>query len=179
MDALGSYSLLLAFSLCIYAILAALIGHWKQKPLLQQSSERAVIAVTGLVVVGTFCLAVLLLRDDFRVAYVASHSNRALPIYFKFAALWSGQEGSLLWWSCLMSLFAATAVSVNRRTHPHLMPYAVAMLMTVLGFFLVLNNFVVSPFTLLAMQTPQGPQMFAPPDGGGLNPLLQHPAMVI
>ena len=78
-----------------------------------------------------------------------------------------------------MSLFAATAVSVNRRTHPHLMPYAVAMLMTVLGFFLVLNNFVVSPFTLLAMQTPQGPQMFAPPDGGGLNPLLQHPAMVI
>jgi len=179
MDALGSYSLLLAFSLCIYAILAALIGHWKQKPLLQQSSERAVIAVTGLVVVGTFCLAVLLLRDDFRLAYVASHSNRALPIYFKFAALWSGQEGSLLWWSCLMSLFAATAVSLNRRTHPHLMPYAVAMLMTVLGFFLVLNNFVVSPFTLLAMQTPQGPQMFAPPDGGGLNPLLQHPAMVI
>ncbi len=179
MDALGSYSLLLAFAFCIYAILAALIGQWKQKPLLQHSAERAVIAVTGLVVIGTFCLAVLLLRDDFRVAYIASHSNRALPIYFKFAALWSGQEGSLLWWSCLMSLFAAAAVAANRRSHPHLMPYAVAMLMTVLGFFLVLNNFVVSPFALLAMQTPQGPQMFAPPDGGGLNPLLQHPAMVI
>jgi cytochrome c-type biogenesis protein CcmF len=135
MDALGSYSLLLAFAFCIYAILAALIGQWKQKPLLQHSAERAVIAVTGLVVIGTFCLAVLLLRDDFRVAYIASHSNRALPIYFKFAALWSGQEGSLLWWSCLMPLFAAAAVMTNRRSHPHLMPYAVAILMMVLGFF--------------------------------------------
>jgi len=72
MDALGSYSLLLAFCFCLYAILAALIGHWKQKPLLQQSAERAVIAACGLVVVATFCLAVLLLRDDFRLAYIAS-----------------------------------------------------------------------------------------------------------
>ncbi len=179
MDALGSYSLLLAFCFCLYSILAALIGHWKQKPLLQQSAERAVIAACGLVVVATFCLAVLLLRDDFRLAYIASHSNRALPVYFKFAALWSGQEGSLLWWSCLMSLFAATAVSVNRRTHAHLMPYAVAVLMGVLLFFLILNNFATNPFRLLTAETPRGPEVFSPPDGGGLNPLLQHPAMVI
>ncbi|MGH8630535.1 MAG: heme lyase CcmF/NrfE family subunit, partial [Burkholderiales bacterium] len=121
----------------------------------------------------------LLLRDDFRLAYIASHSNRALPVYFKFAALWSGQEGSLLWWSCLMSLFAATAVVANRRTHAHLMPYAVVALMTVLLFFLILNNFATNPFRLLAADGPRGPEVFSPPDGGGLNPLLQHPAMVI
>ena len=155
MDALGSYSLLLAFCFCVYAVLAALIGHWTKKPLLQQSAERAVIASCGLVVIATFCLAVLLLRDDFRLAYIASHSNRALPVYFKFAALWSGQEGSLLWWSCLMALFAATAVAVNRRTHAHLMPYAVAALMSVLLFFLILNNFATNPFRLLAAETPE------------------------
>ncbi|MFQ5776535.1 MAG: heme lyase CcmF/NrfE family subunit [Terriglobia bacterium] len=179
MDTLGSFSLLLAFSLCLYAIAAALLGTWKRKPLLQQSAERALVVVTGLVVVATLALVVLLLRDDFRVAYIASHSNRALPVYFKFAALWSGQEGSLLWWSCLLAVFSAAAVLLNRRSHRHLMPYAVATLMAVLLFFLVLNNFVVNPFRLLAVQTPTGPQVFAPPDGGGLNPLLQHPAMVI
>src|SRR3990170_1195561 len=86
MDSLGSFALLLAFAFCLYSIAAALIGEWKQKPLLQQSAERAALAVGGLVVVATFCL--------------------------------------------------------------------------------------------LASEGPTGLQVFLPPDGGGLNPLLQHPAMV-
>ncbi|MFQ5663843.1 MAG: heme lyase CcmF/NrfE family subunit [Terriglobia bacterium] len=179
MDALGSFALLLAFSFSAYAIAAALIGHWKQKPLLQQSAERATVAVSGLILVATLSLVVLLLRDDFRLAYIASHSNRALPLYFKFAALWSGQEGSLLWWSFLLSLFSMLVVLLNRRSYRHLMPYAVATLMTVQLFFLLLNNFVANPFRLLGVETATGIQFFAPPDGGGLNPLLQHPAMVI
>src|SRR3990172_3643301 len=179
MDSLGSFALLLAFAFCLYSIAAALIGEWKQKPLLQQSAERAALAVGGLVVVATFSLLVLLLRDDFSLAYIASHSNRALPLYFKFAALWAGQEGSLLWWSCLLAVFSMTAILINRRQYRHLMPYAMATMMTVLGFFLVLNNFVASPFRLLAREGPTGLQVFVPPDGGGLNPLLQHPAMVI
>ncbi|MGH9863350.1 MAG: heme lyase CcmF/NrfE family subunit [Candidatus Acidiferrales bacterium] len=179
MDSLGSFALLLGFCFCLYAIAAALVGEWKQKPLLQQSAERAAVATSGLIVVAAACLVVLLQRDDFRLAYIASHSNRALPAYFKFAALWSGQEGSLLWWSCLLSVFSMTAILLNRRSHRHLMPYAVAAMMTVLGFFLLLNNFVASPFRLLAASTPAGLEVFAPTDGGGLNPLLQHPAMVI
>jgi cytochrome c-type biogenesis protein CcmF len=179
MDSLGSFALLLAFSFCVYAITAALVGQWKQRPLVLQSAERAAIAVSGLVLVATLSLVVLLLRDDFSLAYIASHSNRALPLYFKFAALWSGQEGSLLWWSCLLSIFSTTALLANRRLYPHLMPYALATMMTVLLFFLLLNNFVASPFRLLATPTPTGSQIFLPTDGGGLNPLLQHPAMVV
>ncbi len=179
MDSLGSLSLLLAFSFCLYAIAAAVLGQWKQKPLLQQSAERAAIAVSALVVVATFSLVVLLLRDDFSLASVTSHSNRALPVYFKFAALWSGQEGSLLWWSCLLAVFASVAIVVNRRRSRHLMPDAIVTMMVVLLFFLILNNFVASPFRLLTTTTAAGPQVFAPEDGGGLNPLLQHPAMVI
>jgi cytochrome c-type biogenesis protein CcmF len=179
MDALGSYALLLAFSVCLYGILAALVAAARAKPLLQQSAERALVAASGLVLVATVCLVALLLQDDFRLAYIASHSNRALPAYFKFAALWSGQEGSLLWWSCLLSLFASVAVLSNRRSHADLMPFGVAALMTIQLFFLILNNFIANPFRLLAVETAAGPQVFAPADGGGLNPLLQHPAMVI
>ena len=179
MDSLGSFALLLALCISAYAVAAALLGAWKQKPLLQQSAERATIAVGGLVLIATSCLVVSLLRDDFRLAAVASHSNRALPVFFKFSALWSGQEGSLLWWSCILACYSALVVLLNRRNYRHLMPFAVATLMSVQFFFLLLNNFSANPFRLLGVETAAGLQIFSPPDGGGLNPLLQHPAMVI
>ena len=179
MDSLGSFALLLALCISAYAVAAALLGVWKQKLLLQQSAERATIAVGGLVLIATGCLVVSLLGDDFRLAAVASHSNRALPVFFKFSALWSGQEGSLLWWSCILACYSALAVLLNRRSYRHLMPFAVATLMSVQFFFLLLNNFSANPFRLLGVETAAGLQIFSPPDGGGLNPLLQHPAMVI
>ncbi|MDA2913061.1 heme lyase CcmF/NrfE family subunit [Acidobacteriia bacterium AH_259_A11_L15] len=179
MDSLGSFALLLALPLSLYALTAALLGQWKRKPLLAQSSERAVLATGGLVLVATACLVISLLQDDFRLAYIASHSNQALPLYFKFSALWSGQEGSLLWWSCILAAYTMAVVLLNRRSHQHLMPYAIATLMAVQFFFLLLNNFAANPFRLLGVETPAGMQVFSPPDGGGLNPLLQHPAMVI
>src|SRR3989337_3991665 len=115
MDSLGSFALLLALPFAASAIAAGLLGHWREKPLLRQSAERAAVAVGGLVIVATLCLVVLLLQDDFRLASVASHSNRALPTYFKFAALWSGQEGSLLWWSCILARPERGELEVERQ----------------------------------------------------------------
>lgn len=179
MDTLGNFALLLAFCFSLYAIAAAQLSEWKQKPLLLQSAERATIATGGLVFLGTFSMLLLLMRDDFRIAAVASHSNRALPAFYKFSALWSGQESSLLFWSCLLALFSALVVILNRVEYRHLMPWVITVLMTTQAFFLLLNNFIVNPFKLLAIETAAGAQIFAPPDGNGLNPLLQYPAMVI
>ena len=80
------------------------------------------------------------------MAYVAAHSNRALPLFYKFAALWSGQEGSLLFWSLLLSIYVFFALFLNRKKHPELMPYVGVTLAGVQIFFLTLNNFVASPF---------------------------------
>src|SRR3970282_1478554 len=162
---------------CLYSIVAAVVGEWRQRPLLLLSAERAAVATAALVVVATVCLLVLLLRDHFLLAYIASHSNRATPAYFKFAALWGGQEGSLLWWSCLLSIYIMLAVRLNRRAHQHLMPFVIAVAMTVPLFFLLLNNFAAPPFQFLAFTEGGRTGVFAPADGGGLNPLLQHPAM--
>ena len=56
-----------------------------------------------------------LITSDFRLAYVASHSNRAMPLLYKFAAWWGGQEGSLLLWSWLLACYSAVVVFTNRR----------------------------------------------------------------
>jgi len=179
MDNIGSFSLLLAFVLTIYAIAASILGIVRKKERLQYSAYRATGAIWALITIGIGCLLYALQTDDLRLAYVAGHSNRALPWYYKITSLWSGQEGSLLFWSFLLSTYSMVAVRLNREKHRDMMPYAVAVLMVVLGFFLLLNVFVVSPFELLAVN--QGGRMVvsSPVDGNGLNPLLQYPAMAI
>ena len=73
-------------------------------------------------------LVYALMTGDFRFAYVAEHSNRTMPILYKFAAWWGGQEGSLLFWSCLLSTYAAVVVFTNRRKHRDMMPWVVGVL---------------------------------------------------
>ena len=179
MENIGSFALMLAFVLTIYAIAASLLGVLRKKERLQYSAYRATGAIWALVTLAVFCLLYSLQIDDYRLAYVAGHSNRALPWYYKISSLWSGQEGSLLFWSFLLSSYSMIAVRLNREKHRDMMPYVAATLMTVLGFFLLMNLFVANPFKLLAMQ--EGGQMVVrgPLDGNGLNPLLQYPAMVI
>jgi cytochrome c-type biogenesis protein CcmF len=114
------------------------------------------------------------------MAYVAAHSNRDLPYFYKLAALWSGQEGSLLFWSWLLSIYAFLVLFTNRKKHPELMPYVGVVLAGVQLFFLILNNFVAGPFGVIGTAGPGGVvRLFAHSDGRGLNPLLQYPEMVI
>jgi len=115
------------------------------------------------------------MTGDFRFSYVAEHSNRSMPILYKFAAWWGGQEGSLLFWSFLLSTYTAVVVFTNRRRHRDMMPWVVGVLTTVQTFFLILNNFIASPFQMLASDK----LIVAVPDGNGLSPLLQYPAMAI
>src|SRR5579872_2153103 len=175
MENLGSLAILLAFCVAIYATLASLVGRVKRKPFLIVSAERAVYSVWVLITVASGVLVYSLLTGDFRMSYVAEHSNRTMPILYKFAAWWGGQEGSLLFWSWLLSTYAAVVVFTNRRKHRDMMPWVIGVMTTVQSFFLVLNNFIANPFRVLAQEK----LIVNVGDGNGLSPLLQYPAMAI
>ena len=175
MENIGALAVLLAFALAIYAIIGSVTGKLKRNPFLIVSGERAVYGVWFLVTLASAILVSALLTGDFRFSYVAENSNRAMPAIYKFTAWWGGQAGSLLLWSWLLSTYAAVVIVTNRRKHRDFMPYVVAVLSTVQAFFLILNTFVVSPFQMLAVNK----DITAVPDGNGLNPLLQYPAMAI
>jgi cytochrome c-type biogenesis protein CcmF len=175
MENLGSLAVLLAFCVAIYATVASIVGRLKHKPFLVVSGERAVYSVWALVTLASGILVYSLMTGDFRMGYVAAHSNRTMPVLYKFAAWWGGQEGSLLFWSFLLSTYASVVVFTNRRKHRDMMPYVTAILMTVQTFFLLLNNFIANPFQVLAVDK----LITAVPDGNGLSPLLQYPAMAI
>jgi cytochrome c-type biogenesis protein CcmF len=175
MENLGSLAILLAFCVALYAVAASVVGRVKNKPFLLVSGQRAIYAIWALLTVASAILVYALMTGDFRFAYVAAHSNRAMPTLYKFAAWWGGQEGSLLLWSWLLATYGTVVAFTNRRRHRDMMPWVTAVLGTVQAFFLILNNFVANPFQMLATDK----LIVAVPDGNGLSPLLQYPAMAI
>jgi cytochrome c-type biogenesis protein CcmF len=175
METLGAFSILIALCLAVYALLASVVGGAQKKPFLVASGRRAIYGVFFLLTVASGILVYSLLVSDFRLAYVAARSNRAMPAVYKFAAWWGGQEGSLLLWSWMLSAYSAIVVFTNRRKFREMMPWVHATLMFTQVFFLVLNAFVEPPFQVLAV----GKGVTSVPDGQGLNPLLQYWTMAI
>src|SRR5215831_8940455 len=151
MENLGSLAILMAFCVALYATLASVIGRVQRKPFLIVSGERAVYSIWALMTLASGILVSALMNGDFRFSYVAEHSNRTMPVLYKFAAWWGGQEGSLLFWSWLLSTYAMVVTFTNRRRHRDMMPWVLAVLTTIQTFFLVLNNFIANPFQMLAV----------------------------
>jgi cytochrome c-type biogenesis protein CcmF len=173
MSELGSFVLLLALALSGYSFLAGLRALAKRQPgseRLGETARRAGIASFGAVFLAALVLVVSAFRNDFSIAYIFHHSNRDLPLPYKFAVLWSGQEGSLLFWSLLLSAYGLV-LRLRHKTDERLFAHASVIIAAVQVFFLLLLNFAAKPFGIM--------QGTLPDDGSGLNPLLQYPEMVI
>jgi cytochrome c-type biogenesis protein CcmF len=179
-DVFGSFALVLAFVCAVYAFGGGIAAIVTRHPLLIKSARQAGIAACCLIFLATFSLEYLFFSDNFSIAYVVSHSNRDLSTFYKIAALWSGQEGSLLFWSFLLSIYVISVLIAYRNKNGELMPYVGVVMAGVQIFFLTLNNFVASPFKALASPGADGVVNYvARTDGNGLTPLLQYPEMVI
>ena len=173
MAELGSFVLLLALALSAYSFLAGLIALIRKQPgseRLSETARRAGIASFGAVFMGAVVLVTSAFRNDFSISYIFHHSNRDLPLPYKFATLWSGQEGSLLFWSLLLAgLWTGTpAASQNRR----------ASVCSCVGGHCRGASFL-SAAAEFCRQAFCASCKAVPPDGNGLNPLLQYPEMVI
>src|SRR6201981_1896901 len=173
MSQIGSFALLLALALAAYSFVAgvlALVRSGGCSERLGETARRAGIAAFAVVLLAAVVLVITAFQDDFSIAYIFHHSNRDLPAPYKFATLWSGQEGSLLFWSLLLSTYGLV-LRLRHKTDTRLFAHASAIIAAVQIFFLLLLNFAAHPFALMTGELPA--------DGAGLNPLLQYPEMVI
>jgi cytochrome c-type biogenesis protein CcmF len=163
--ALGSLALWLGLALALYG---AILGHVAGRRRDPRLSEAAIGSVWGTALCVTLAYALLtaaFLSDRFELAYVAGNASRAMPPWYKAAAVWGGMEGSMLLWALILGGYASAAMLIHRRRQPHLAPHAAAVLQLVMAFFLGVMVFATPPFARLD---------FTPPDGLGLNPLLQN-----
>ena len=179
MAAFGSFTLLIALALAAYNLLAGalalrLIATGQPARIsperLADTARRAGIAGFLAITGAAFALIWSVFTNDFSITYIMEHSNRALPAAYKFSALWSGQEGSLLLWAWLLGTYGFV-LRLTHKTDVKLYAYAGTILAGIQVFFLLVLNFAAPPFALFRGAVPQ--------DGNGLNPLLQYPEMVI
>src|SRR6266567_3108905 len=148
----------------LYVLLEATIAP------LVASAKRSTLTVTFFLLVAASALIISFLIHDFGVSYVQQESNLAMPWYFTLSAFYGGQEGSLLYWALILSIFSAIFIFTSKRAPQALVPYVMAALMSIEVFFLIMLAIVSNPFVRLPV---------APPDGRGLNPLLMDPGMLV
>src|ERR1051326_2077241 len=177
---IGQFALALAWVVTAYSILASLLGIRLKNDNLIASGRNAALCTFACITAAMICLGYLFAISDFSIRYVAAHSNRDLPIYFKVSSVWGGQEGSLLLWGWFLTIYSALVIGMNWRKHSAMMPYVIFVLMFTSLFFTSMPLFIVDPFNqTVVVQADSSPLPFVPRDGNGLNPLLQDPYMVI
>jgi cytochrome c-type biogenesis protein CcmF len=167
----GGAALALAFITAVAAAVIALVGRHGD----QRWVDRSRRAVYGLCALLTLCVVLIelaFLRNDFSFKVVQEHSSLDTPTFYKLAAMWSSQEGSLLLWAWVLSIASSAALFATRGKLREIVPYATAVMAGIAAFFTGLMLFAggVNPFSTVSP---------VPVDGTGLNPLLQHPSMMI
>src|SRR3954447_16879376 len=105
MLSLGSGCLALALCTALYGIGASLYGVRGGGRAWVDSGRRAVYSTAGVLLVSVALLEAASLRSDFALSVVADHSSTTTPTFYRATAVWSSQEGSLLLWVVLLSLW--------------------------------------------------------------------------
>src|SRR6202522_3264251 len=181
MPEFGWFMLLLALALSLYTLVVGSIALWRSRGALAvnidggtgrlgETARRAGISSFVALSGAAFALVWASFTNDYSVSYILHHTNRDLNTAYKFSALWSGQEGSLLLWAWLLSAYGFV-LRMRHKVDVKLSACAWTILAAIQVFFLLLLNFAAPPFAIRP-----GP---VATDGFGLNPLLQYPEMVI
>lgn len=179
MSTLGNFSLIFALALATFGTVAAFLAAFFARERFRIAALRAFTLSAGATLLAVVSLAVMLQRDEFTNVYIYSHSNRALDDIFKLTALWAGSQGSLLWWTLILVVYGAIFLLLTRRQPRLMTSWAMFFIGLNMIFFLIINNVVANPFANWEQITASGAIPFTPNDGRGLNPQLQHWAMII
>ncbi|MCL2123769.1 MAG: cytochrome c biogenesis protein CcsA, partial [Desulfovibrionaceae bacterium] len=167
-----AYGLLLAAMLCALGSGGlALLQLWQGRSELLSFIEKAQLVLATTLLIASACLLHALYWHDFSLQYVANYTDRILPVFYRLTAFWAGQAGSLLFWALSVSLAGAAFVLTPgyRVLHPATRLWFLLFFSGIMIFFCLLLTSWSNPFL---MHFP------VPPDGNGLNPLLQNPGMI-
>jgi cytochrome c-type biogenesis protein CcmF len=164
----GLAALWLAAALALLQLFLACVGLKGGKDELLDAVRPAAVG-QGLLTAAAFAALIsLFLRSDMSVLLVAMNSHSAKPWLYKFAGSWGNHEGSMLLWVTVMGVAGAAVAlferALRRDTHMATLGAQAAISLGFYAFLLFSSN----PFARIDPP---------PPDGQGLNPLLQDPGL--
>jgi cytochrome c-type biogenesis protein CcmF len=166
----GTAALLAGLALSVFSAMVSFAAGRRDDPFVTRAARRGFYAAAAMVILASGCLLAGLLGHDFRLAYVTAHTDRALATPLIAAAFYSGQEGSLLYWTLVLTVLGSASVAAAGGAGVRLRAYATGVLAAIATFLLVVMVFAASPFDLLTL---------TPRDGLGLNPVLRDGGMLI
>ena len=167
----GTIALLVSYAIAGWCVAAGIAGNARKSRRLVNSAVYGLYGFAGLVALTSALIIYAFVTHDFSIKYVAHTSDTTMSTWYKVTAFWGALDGSLLFWVLVLALFSTIAVAVNHRRHRDMIGYVVGTIMVVQVFFLTLLIFNNNPFNTYLTAPP--------PDGKGLNPLLQNYWMVI
>jgi cytochrome c-type biogenesis protein CcmF len=189
MTAIGQATLWLAFLATLVSIVALLLGHLqgkKQGGGLSKVGYLSTFVSAGILTTSIVIMIVAFFRKDFTFLYVVeNHTDdiSSLSWLYQLAGLWSGREGSFLFWTWLISLFATYVAWRRLEISDALSNMGLMVSNIVLALFNVGMLFSDSnaPFKVLpaGYLDPATHQLVGQAAKWGMNPLLQHWAMII
>lgn len=107
--------------------------------------------------------------DMFLTNYAASYTSFFLPLIYRVSSAWSDHQGSFLLWVFEISLWGLAFVYFHKRDKAINYKLVLAHIVLLQVLFMIYVLFASNPYSL-AMPIKQG---------GGMNPLLHHPGLVI
>ncbi|MBA4263520.1 MAG: c-type cytochrome biogenesis protein CcmF [Comamonadaceae bacterium] len=167
---LGHFATVMALVMALVQSLLPLAGAQTGRTSWMALARPAATAQFALLLFAYVCLTHAFITSDFSVLLAAEHSHTALPLLYRFSAVWGNHEGSILLWTLILAgwTFAVAHLS-SQLDRPMLARVLGVMGLVSVGFLL---------FTLLT-SNPFERVFPVPLDGKDLNPLLQDPGMAI
>jgi cytochrome c-type biogenesis protein CcmF len=167
---IGHFALIVALLVALVQAVVPLVGA-QRGDAAWMASARLTAGLQAVLVFTAFgCLTYAFVTNDFSVTYVAQHSNSALPLEYRIAAVWGGHEGSMLLWVTMLAAWTLAVAIFSRQLPAPMVARVLAVMGIVTVGFLAFLLFTSNPFLRL---------LPAAADGRDLNPLLQDPGMVL
>ena len=164
----GHIALILAFGVALLQSILPMVGAARSDARLMAFADRAAIAQFVLIAVSFAALTAVFVTSDFSVELAAQHSHLSKPMLYKITGVWGNHEGSMMLWITMLALFGAMIPVFGKSLPCSLRARALAVQGMVgagfLGFILLTSN------AFLRLDP-------APPNGAGLNPVLQDPGL--
>ena len=170
MNDVGEFTLMVALATSLYGIVVYVMAARGNRIDLYLSADKVPLITWACVMISSIALWKAFFTNDFSLQYVYAYSNIELDYFYKFSSFWGGQKGSLLFWTLILTSYMIVVHFQNRSKNLIVVPYAMAVMLVITCFFLLLLNFSTNPFERIPLP---------PEDGRGLNPLLQNYWMVI
>jgi cytochrome c-type biogenesis protein CcmF len=164
----GHFALHLALAVALLQAVLPLWGARVGESRLIEVARPAALAQLFLIALAFLALTHAYLTSDFSVANVWANSHSAKPLLYKISGVWGNHEGSMLLWVLILALFGAAVAVFGRNLPPVLRADALAVQAAIAVAFLLFIVLTSNPF--LRLDPPE-------PEGRGLNPILQDPAL--